>query len=472
MTRLAFARLSTGAVLFLVSAGLALPAWSQDQRAEDRLRALEEQNRRILERLEQAETRNATLESELKVLREEGDPRNAAIETQVNTLSGRIVADGLTWKNLTRSGFPLKFYGFIRMDAYYTTARMDSTVIPFFVRNEDNGEAQPNDDAFAFDARLTRFGFDVDGGKICDTALTGKVEIDFANFVANIGESRETPRMRLAYINLKHKDTFLRIGQDWDVISPLFPAINAESLMWNAGNLGDRRPQVQVGWTTGDPKCATFELKASLGMTGAISNQDLDATVAGVSNERDGFDSGLPHLQVRAGTTFRSWVCEQMVSAGAWGAVAQNETDTLFNGDDEYTTWLVGVDFQVPLLKPLKLRGELWVGQALSDFRGGILQSVNTTFGEEIASMGGWAELVFEATKKLTLAAGATADNPDDDDLDTNNRDLNWSMYLASKYDFGGGLKAGFDVIFWETQYLGTGLGNTMRFDLYTQFDF
>jgi hypothetical protein len=471
MSRLAVARFSAGVFVLVLSSGLSAPAWCQDKAAEERLRLLEEQNRKILERLEQAETRNATLEGELRDLRDANDPHAAALETQVNKLSGRV-ADGLTFKQLTRSGFPIKFYGFLRMDAYYTTARMDNTVIPFFVRNESNGEAEPNDDAFAFDTRLTRFGFDVDGGKICKTALTGKLEMDFANFPAGVVESRETPRMRLGYINLKNDDTYFRIGQDWDVISPLFPAINAESLMWNAGNLGDRRPQVQFGWVTGDPKCTAFDFKVSAGMTGAISNQDLDATVAGVSNERDGFDSGLPHLQARAGVTFQSWVCEQTATVGAWGAVAWNETDTEFGGEDEFTTWLVGVDFQVPLVTGLKLRGELWAGTALADFRGGITQSINTATGEEIDSIGGWAEVVWDVTKTFTLTGGATADDPDNDDLVNNNKTLNWSAYVATKYDFGGGLKAGFDVIFWETQYLDTGLGNTVRFDLYTQFDF
>ena len=261
MSRPVLARSCTGAVILLLfTVGLTRPAWSQDVSAEERLRALEAQNRRIMERLEQAETRNASLEGELRTLKEETDPRNSAIETQVNRLSASM-GDGLTFKQLTRSGFPIKFYGFLRMEAYYTTARMDNTVIPFFVRNESNGEAENDDDAFAFDARLTRFGFDIDGGKLCKTAITAKLETDFANFVPGIQESRETPRMRLAYINLKNDKTYLRIGQDWDVISPLFPAINAESLMWNAGNLGDRRPQVQFGWTTGDPKCVAFDFK-------------------------------------------------------------------------------------------------------------------------------------------------------------------------------------------------------------------
>jgi hypothetical protein len=474
MCRPVVARLSTATTIAAVLAmGLVSPAWSQNQSAEERLRALEEQNRRILERLQQAETRNQSLEGELSKLKEETDPHVSAVETQVNKLSGAL-ADGVTWKQLTRSGFPIKFYGFFRMDAYYTTARMDSVIIPFFVRNESNGEAETNDNDFALDARLTRFGFDVDGGKICKTAITGKLEIDFANFIAGTVESRETPRMRLAYVNLKTDNWYLRIGQDWDVISPLFPAINAESLMWNAGNLGDRRPQVQYGWASGtDTKCGPiFDVKLAAGLTGAISNQDLDPTVAGVSNERDGFDSGLPHFQARLGTTFKSWVCDQNVVLGAWGAIGWNETDTEFNGEDEFTTWVVGVDFQVPIVKSLKLRGELWGGQALSDFRGGITQSINTTSGDEIDAIGGWAELVLDVSKTFTVAVGATADNPDDDDLVNNNKDLNWSGYVATKYDFGGGFKLGFDVIFWETQYVDTGLGNTLRFDLYTQFDF
>ena len=207
-------------------------------------------------------------------------------------------------------------------------------------------------------------------------------------------------------------------------------------------------------------------------MTGAISNQDLDPTVAGISNERDGIDSGLPHLQARLGLTVKSWVCEQTIVLGAWGAVAQNETDTVFNGEDEFDTWLVGIDVQVPIVNHLKLRGEAWAGTALSDFRGGITQSINTATGEEIDAVGGWAELVLEIGKKFTVATGATVDDPDDDDLSTNNKSLNYSAYVSTKYDFGGGLKAGFDVIFWETQYVDTGLGNTVRFDLYTQFDF
>src|SRR5262245_22821157 len=74
----------------------------------------------------------------------------------------------VTWKDLTREGGPIKFYGFFRLDTYYNTARMDSVIIPSRVLPESAGtpaagEAKRNDNQFAMDPRLTRFGIDVNG---------------------------------------------------------------------------------------------------------------------------------------------------------------------------------------------------------------------------------------------------------------------------------------------------------------------
>src|SRR5436190_1180312 len=115
----------------VVALGLIQPCRAQEPGSDDRIRMLEEQNRAILRRLEAAESRNQVLETEIKTIRTEGvDPRASALETQVNTLSSKL-GDGITYKQLTRSGFPIKFYGFVRLDAYYNTARMDSTIVPF-----------------------------------------------------------------------------------------------------------------------------------------------------------------------------------------------------------------------------------------------------------------------------------------------------------------------------------------------------
>jgi hypothetical protein len=53
-------------------------------------------------------------------------------------------------------------------------------------------------------------------------------------------ESRAVPRIRHAYGEMRWDEFSILFGQTWDVISPLLPTINDDSLMWNAGNLGDR----------------------------------------------------------------------------------------------------------------------------------------------------------------------------------------------------------------------------------------
>src|SRR5688500_19923656 len=66
-----------------------------------------------------------------------------------------------TWKDLVQKGFPIQVYGFLRMDAYYNTARMNSVILPQSVLPENGTTAKENDDQFALDPRLTRVGINV-----------------------------------------------------------------------------------------------------------------------------------------------------------------------------------------------------------------------------------------------------------------------------------------------------------------------
>lgn len=369
----------------------------------------------------------------------------------------------IDWQDLTKSGYPIRFYGFLRMDAYYNTARMNSVVLPATVRPEG---PRRNDNQFELDPRLTRFGFDITPVKVGSSTLTAKLETDFANFPVGSTESRATPRIRLAYIDLANDDGFgLRVGQDWDIVSPLYPAVNHELLMWNAGNTGDRRAQIQGRYR---PKDSAFELEASLGLTGAVNGQDLDTP----TGERDGFDSGMPHLQMRAGSKPFEFVDKKPIDFGAWGMFGRTETDTFFNGENRFDTWLAGLDLQVPLTSSLTLRGEVWTGENLGDIRGGIGQTINTTMGREIGSTGGWGELVYAHSAATKFHFGGSIDDPDNADLNTNNPSRNMTSYVGTVLDWESGLRTAFDVIYWETEYQGGAAGNAVRFNLYFQFNF
>ena len=464
------------ALLLLLPAGL----WAQDaETTEQRLRALEEQNLRILERLESSEQRNRVLEAELDHVRRESDVvrQDALLEERINALSARFPEPGVV---SSRSGNPVQIYGFVRSDAYVNTARANHAIATMWVLPENGTTPGPNNSTFVFDVRLTRIGFDIDAGKIGAADTTGKIELDFLNFPSGLPESRQTPRIRLAYINLDFGDITLRLGQDWDTISPLYPAVNLQATMWNAGNLGDRRPQASLIWDGGDPHATAFQLRLTAGLTGAVDNQDLDT---GFGTERDGFDAGFPHGQIRLGITTDSWVEAKRVSAGVWGMVAGLETDLPvgISGRRHFTPWVIGVDWTVPLFGPVEVRGELWFGQALSDWRGNIGQAINVLSGEEIRGWGGWAELRIQASEALRLSLGGTLDNPRNRDLTTNMvgplpialaRSRNWTLYANGQYDFGGGLLMGLDAIYWQTEWKGVGQGNMLRFDVYAILKF
>jgi hypothetical protein len=461
-------------LLIVASAAALVPAQTQGS-AEERLRSLEQQNQSILERLRASEARNRDLETKITVLEDEThqlrvEETDAALENHIDALLAETDA---SWIHATKSGKAIRFYGFFRLDAYYNSARANSVIVPAWVLPENDVTAEPNDDQFALDTRLTRFGIDVDAGRIGSADVTGKLEIDFANFPAGVPESRETPRIRVAYMNIDFGDWTIRMGQDWDVISPLFPSANNELLMWFAGNLGDRRPQMQLRYESGDPKDFQFSFILSAGLTGAIDNGDLDAGLGTfTSSERDGFDSGHPHGQLRAGIQFGSWVPEQTANIGLWGYIAGLETDTEFAGDDHFTPWTIGIDLTLPLFGPLTWRGEVWYGQALSDVRGTIGQVINPGTGDEIQGWGGWTEFVWQVNDSFSLALGGSIDDPDNDDVPGGGRNLNWTVYIASVYKWGGGLKSGLDVIYWETDWDTLGIGNMIRVNFYTQLDF
>ena len=94
--------------------------------------------------------------------------------------------------------------------------------------------------------RLTRLGIDWSGpqiAKLGNAKLIGKLETDFQNGGT---ESRQIIRIRHAYVRLDWERFSMLAGQTWDLVSPLFPTVNGDTLQWNAGNVGDRRPQLRV----------------------------------------------------------------------------------------------------------------------------------------------------------------------------------------------------------------------------------
>ena len=453
---------------------------------------VEERLKRLEERLQRTELENTRLREELDqklkghVGQLPGTPASDVSTREVELLVDRAMArrqdtEEKSWlSKLSKSGDLLQFYGFLRLDAHYNSARPNNDYVLFWVLPEDGIAARDNEDSLVFQARWSRLGLNINAGKLGDADVTGRFEVDFANYQNGTAESRAAPRIRLAYMNLDFGDTWLRFGQDWDVISPLYPSVHLSGLLWNVGNLGDRRPMAVFGYRAGRNSDVEFNVKAGLGLAGAVDNLDLDAGSANrpyLSTDRDGWNSAMPLTQVRVGIKTRDGL-----AAGLWGHFAEMETDQRFNGDKYYYSHGLGLDVLIPMGSQFSVKGEAWLGRALSDVRGGIGQAINTIKGREIDSYGGWAELGFQATQTLKLVAGGAIDNPINDDLSyvpnvvpaltVDMRSRNLTYYVGAIKDWGSGFRTGVEAMYWSTRWLGSGLGTMIRFNVYTQLNF
>src|SRR5262245_20420918 len=188
-------------------------------------------------------------------------------------------------KEIAVSSSTLRFYGFLRADAIFDDSRPNNTQTIAFILSEDPSApasfgAPNNSEDLTIHPRLTRFGFDLDGPTVSGIGgpkVTGKVEIDFYNNgLQGQSESREAIRMRHAYLKLTWGQWCFLGGQTWDVISPIWPIVNADLVMWGAGNLGDRRPQFRLERVP-KPGEGGLILQGECGLTGADDNADLDA---------------------------------------------------------------------------------------------------------------------------------------------------------------------------------------------------
>ena len=362
-------------------------------------------------------------------------------------------------------------YGFIRFDAHYDDSRMQDHQFPMWVLSEDE-RAGPKDNSDAnVHPRLTRLGSRFTGFDVGpDWKLRGVIEIDFQN---GGSESREIIRMRHGYVEIARGDWRLLAGQTWDLMSPLFPAVNNDGMMWNAGNLGDRRPQARLTWA---PAVAGGELQIAVaaGQTGAVDNQDLDGDGA-----IDGIDAAEPNWQTRAGFA-RALPNGGKVQCGAWGTYAKEETVHPVAGERTFETWAGGVDLKLWPVSRFGIEGEIWAGENLSDVRGGIAQGVNPLTGNEVAAQGGWAQLVLDAGGGVTLLAGYSLDDPDDEDVPTleevsckkpgissTGRTRNEVMWGMVRYRPWQPLVLAGEYQYWTTEFAGLDEGDDNRVDVH-----
>jgi hypothetical protein len=361
------------------------------------------------------------------------------------------------WSNLD-----IQLYGYIKGDAAYDTSRVNTGNYMLWVNSEATND---DDDEFNVTANETRLGVAIAGPKAPDMETSGKVEFDF--FGSGADENKAKIQMRHAYLQLFWPQSRFAIlaGQTWDVISPLTPSTLNYTVLWDAGNIGYRRPQIRL------TKDFLLNDKTILQVQGAaVRTIGRDLTV-GTTTSETGEDAGFPTLQSRIGLTVPVLPAgpTQVGVSGHWG---KEEFDLDTSGRSmNVDTWSMNLDLTQPVVKKVLFKGELFMGEDLNTYFGGIGQGIllmknaggAVIDAEAICARGGWFAFTLGPWDKWTFNTGAGIDDVDADDVDPGDRTLNRAVFGNALYALNKHVNVGFELSHWRTDYRGPGDADDVR---------
>lgn len=438
-----------GAVLITALAGVCR-AEKTDEPAKE--------NAELRQRVERLEKELAEIKQMLsgqaEVPKAKGKPAEARelTEKEVERIAA-LVQSGE--KKPVTSSLDVEVYGRLKLDAAYDTSRSEVGNYMKWVSPEGTNK---NDDEFSMTANETRLGVRIRGPEDGELRTSGRVEVDF---YGGGSENKSNFMMRHAYMNLDWPEERFSIiaGQTSDVISPLVPYTLNYSVAWWAGNIGYRRPQIRLTKSYALANDVDLKLEGALARTIGISS--------GAFVVRDaGEDAGIPGFQSRASLKF-PWIGYKRTTVGFSGHWAKEEYDTTASGSsDKYDSWSLNLDVTQPINEWLAVKGELFTGENLSAYLGGVGQGVNTVRGNEIGSTGGWVAASLTPCPKWNFNLGASIDDPENGDLSGmsgDKREYNRSIFGNVIYSVDKNTQVGFELSQWHTEYQGDDDGDALR---------
>jgi len=298
----------------------------------------------------------------------------------------------------------LKPYGFIKGDMYISTGGVNS----WFSKNPTATTRANGEDTtvLAFSAAHSRFGL-AGSANVKDVTIGGKVELDFFSANSNTN-ANANPRLRQAYAwVMPIKGLDIRIGQQWDIFSPLNPSTNnTNANLWYCGNYGFRRPMFQARYTIPiEAVSPSFYLSVGEGA------KESD-TLAGQDNL-----SLMPLIQGRAGLALQNKMAFGFsFLTGQWGE------------DKDFSTWGINVDVNLPFHKLFALKGEFGTGSNLNNANIWNIAGSGGD-GDERTVLGVWANIISKPLDALNFVVGFGVENNTTEDLADGETEQNMTVY-------------------------------------------
>lgn len=303
------------------------------------------------------------------------------------------------------SNFDVTFYGYIKAEMAYHSARGFGD--NWLVFAYPDMEPYKSQNTLTFTARQTRFGFNISApGPSEDSKVLGNLEFDF--YGSGWTENKPALMMRRATITLKYPKWSILVGNEWMLMSPLYPHVSNYPAGAGIGNLGYRMPQFR--FTFGDQ----FRVAVSAGekIEGDLTTSDFDA----------GDNSATPDFQAQIGYWGKNGLI--LVFSGHYGEEKYDEGPDSAGSyhDVTFESWSVNFSMNVPITKKFGIGGEFFHGVNLDAWYTGSIfgQGVGKTASGRrvpVHDTGGWGEFWVKPIDKLTAYIGYGVDDPLDREL-------------------------------------------------------
>ena len=404
-----------------------------------------------------AAAESASVAEENAQLQQRVEKLDKELQDIKKTVSQRAASGDTQTRLPVWSSLDIQLYGYLKLDAAYDSSQTDNGDYAKWVEREN---ANRNDDQFNMTANETRLGALLTGPD-GEMKASGRVEIDF---YGGGTENKANPMMRHAYMKLDWPEDRFNIiaGQTSDVISPLLPSTVNYSVCWWVGNIGYRRPQVRLTKEYGLDANTDLKLESALARTIGRDNTSLAGTMD------SGEDAGFPTLQGRVSVSHPLFGRTDPSVVGVSGHWGQEEYDTTASGGNkEFRTWSLNLDVTQPVNKWLSIKSEIFTGQDLDAYLGGIGQGVTTGAGsnqdEEVGSKGGWIAASLGPWDKARFNVGVAMDDVDRDNVNAGERTLNRSVFGNVYYSLNKNTEWAFELSQWRTEYRGSGDADSVR---------
>jgi hypothetical protein len=377
-------------------------------------------------------------------------------------LKGALLATLLLLATSAMAGdkptFDVDWYGYVKLDASFDQNPTSHGNFAMYVQPQT---IETDDAQFSMTHKSSRFGFKAKGKGFNKVTVGGNVEVDM--YGSGGTENKAMLLLRHAYFTVQSGNVKMLAGQSWDLISPLNPSTLNYPVLWGAGNIQYRRPQVSMFFTVASSKQTNATLAVGAFRTIGTDLAPTFTLAAGETADGvdDGTDAAIPSFQGRFDLKqkFGSGTAVRAGFSGLWG---QLKSETTLGNSENYESWAGCGHLMVSFSNGAGFSGEAYVGSNLGSYLGGAL---NANRIEGMASQGGWASAWVKASSKVKLTGGFSFDDPDDNDLSTGNRSRNQAIFGNVKYSIVPQVTLGMEVSQWETQYIDLETAKALRFE-------